>query len=217
MKKILIPMLILTVMTAACLPVAAPADNPAPQVDVQATIDSILKTAAAQTLAAQPTSTTASITETVTPTETPPPTDITVTLPTTSVPNLTTTPATATSGAVGDTTFTPPATDGTPSGEMTLTPTLGVLTYGTLPPAVPSSQVTLINKSKAQAYISLQLCDTEAKGAILEYPVQGTVKIKAPLGNYIYVVWVGGKQLTGTLKNNDGLKITIYKDKVVVQ
>jgi len=220
MKKILVPILVLTVMTAACLPVAAPVDS-APQVDANATIDSIVKTAAAQTLAAQPTSTTASVTETETPTETPPPTDITVTLPVTEAPNLTTTPATATSGPVGDTTITPTATGSTstPSGEITLTPTLGVLTYGTLPPAVPSNDVYLVNKSKAQAYISLQLCDTPAKGAILEYPVESTVKIKAPLGNYIYVVWVGGKQLTGTLKvtNNDDLKITIYKDKVVIQ
>ena len=93
-----------------------------------------------------------------------------------------------------------------------------MLTYGTLPPAVPSSTVYLVNKSKAQAYISLQLCDTEAAGAILEYPVQNTVKIKAPIGNYLYVVWVGGKKLTGTLKvrKNNDLSITIYKDKVVI-
>ena len=217
MKKILVPILALTVMTAACLPVATPPPS-APQVDTQATIDSIVNTAAAQTLAAQPTFTTTT-TDTATPTETPPPTDITVTLPGTGVPNLTTTPATATSGPVDDTTITSTPTAASSSGEITLTPTLGVLTYGTLPPAVPSSDVFLINKSKAQAYISLQLCDTDAKGAILEYPVEGTVKIKAPLGNYIYVVWVGGRQLVGTLKVSKGeeLKITIYKDKITIQ
>ena len=105
------------------------------------------------------------------------------------------------------------------TGEITLTPTLGVLTYGTLPPAVPSSTVYLINKSKAQAYISLQLYDTAAKGAILEYPVQATVKIKAPIGHYNYVVWVGGRKLIGMLKvsENNDLRITIYKDKVIIQ
>jgi len=215
MKKILIPILALTVMTAACLPVATPT-VPAPQVDTQATIDSIVNTAVALTQTAQPTSTSTPVIDTTTPSSTPPPTDITVTLETTLAPNLTTTPATATSGAEDTSTFTPTAAS---SGEITLTPTLGVLTYGTLPPAVPSSQVTLVNKSKAQAYISLQLCDTEAAGAILEYPVHSTVKVKAPLGNYIYVVWVGGRQLTGTLKVNSGsdLKITIYKDKVTIQ
>jgi len=217
MKKSLIFILSLMVMTAACLPAAAPTEAPASQVDLQATIESIVQTAAAQTLAAQPTST--SDPDTASPTMTLPPTDITVTLSTTSAPNLTTTPVTATSGPTEDPNITSTPTAETTTGEITLTPTLGVLTYGTLPPAVPSNTVYLVNKSKAQAYISLQLCDTEAKGAILEYPVQGTVKIKAPLGNYIYVVWVGGKKLTGTLKvdNNDDLRIIIYKDKVVIR
>jgi len=219
MKKTLILILSLAVITTACLPVAAPTEAPAPQVNLQATIDSIVQTAAAQTLAAQPTSTSAPATSTASPTMTLPPTDITVTLSTTSAPNLTTTPVTATSGPTDDPNTTSTPTAKTTTGEITLTPTLGVLTYGTLPPAVPSNTVYLVNKSKAQAYISLQLCDTEAKGAILEYPVQGTVKIKAPLGNYIYVVWVGGKKLTGTLKvnNNDELRIIIYKDKVVIR
>jgi hypothetical protein len=219
MKKILIPILALTVMTAACLPVAAPASNPAPQVDMQATIDSIVNTAAAQTLAAQPSPTTAPPTETKAATVEPSATNANTDAPTsTPAPNLTTTPATATSGAVDNTTVTSTATMAAP-GAITLTPTLGVLTYGTLPPAVPSSQVTLVNKSKTQAYISLQLYDTVAKGAILEYPVQNTVKIKAPLGNYVYVVWVGGRQLVGTLKVSKGeeLKITIYKDKITIQ
>lgn len=217
MKKILIPLLALTVITAACLPVATPT-APAPQVDTQATIDSIVNTAVALTHTAQPTATFTPVIDTTTPSNTPPPTDITETLETTLVPNLTTTPATATSGAVDPFTSTPTSTPAS-SGAITLTPTLGVLTYGTLPPAVPSSLVILVNKSKAQAYISLQLCDTEAAGAILEYPVHSTVKVKAPLGTYIYVVWVGGKQLSGTLKVNPGydLKITIYKDKVTIQ
>lgn len=219
MKKILIPILALTVMTAACLPVAAPA-QPAPQVDMQATIDSIVNTAAAQTLAAQPSPTIALPTETeVALVETSATIEVNDAPTSTSFPNLTTTPVTATSGAVDNSTITSTATIASTSGMITLTPTLGVLTYGTLPPAVPSSQVTLVNKSKAQVYISLQLCDTDAAGAILEYPVQSTVKIDAPIGNYIYVVWVGGKKLTGTLKVNlsDDLKITIYKDKVIVQ
>jgi len=217
-KKTFILILSLLVITTACLPVAAPTEAPAPQGDVQATIDSIVQTAAVQTLEAQPTLTTAPDTGTATPTMTSPLTDVTITLSTTPVPNLTTTPVTATSGPTGDPNITSTPTPET-TGGITLTPTLGVLTYGTLPPAVPSSTVYLVNKSKAQAYISLQLCDTEAAGAILEYPVQNTVKIKAPIGNYIYVVWVGGRQLTGTLKvnKNEDLRVTIYKDKVAIQ
>ncbi|HEY5730179.1 MAG TPA: hypothetical protein VIS72_09030 [Anaerolineales bacterium] len=216
MKRILVLVLVI-VTIGACLPVSA---NPVPQVDTQATINAIVQTSAARTIAAQPSPTTAPPTETGTPVVAPshtPTTDITETPSSSPAPNLTTTPGTATPGPGDNPTITSTMT-GT-SGIITLTPTLGILTYGTLPPAVPSSQVTLINKSKSQAYISLQLGDTVAKGAIIEYPVQGTVKIKAPLGNYVYVVWVGGRQFTGTLKvnKNEELTIIIFKDKVEIR
>ena len=217
MKKILIPIILFAVITGACLPVAAPSDS-APQVDSQATIDSIVKTAAAETLAAQPSPTPVPATLTASPTETVPPTDVTVTLSTTPAPNLTTTPATATAGTAVDNpniTVTPNANT---SGEITLTPTLGILTYGTLPPAVPSADITLVNKSKAQAYISLQN-DPPKEVTILEYPVNKQVSIKAPLGYYLYVVWVGGRKIVGefVLHHDDNIKIIIYKDRVVVQ
>jgi len=217
MKKILIPVVLIMVITGACLPVAAPSDS-APQVDTQATIDSIVKTAAAETLAAQPSPTTAPPTLTASPTETVPPTHITVTLDTTAAPNLTTTPATATSGAGDNPGITVTSTANT-SGGITLTPTLGILTYGTLPPAVPSADITLVNKSKAEAYISLQNYPRNKEVAILEYPVKKQVSVKAPLGYYLYVVWVGGRQIVGefVLHSNDDIKIIIYKDKVVIQ
>jgi len=132
------------------------------------------------------------------------------------MPNLTTTPATATSGP-GDlitATFTPTAALGLP----TLTPTLGVLTYGTLPPANrPYTQITLINKAKRQAYISLQVV-TDQGYTIIEYPVKGTVKVKIPTGSYTYVVWVGGRQIVGYFNVSKGTEptLTIFKDKVVI-
>lgn len=213
MKKILTPILLLLVLTSACLPVAAPVDSP-PQVDSQATIDSIVRTAAAQTLAAQPSPTTLPITDTATPSETP--THVTVTITDTPASNLTTTPATAT---VGTQNLTVSATQPSSSGNPTLTPTLGILKYGTLPPAVPSADITLVNKSNAQAYISLQNYPKDKEVAILEYPVEKLVKVKAPLGYYLYVVWVGGRKIVGefVLHENDDLKITIYKDRVTVQ
>ena len=210
MKKFLLVTLSLMVITSACLPVSAP------QVDTQATIDSIVKTAAAQTLAAQPTLTTAPPTDTVTAVVEPSfTTEINDEPSPTPVPNLTTTPATATAG-----TENPAVTTTQPSsGNPTLTPTLGILTYGTLPPAVPWTEITLVNKSKAQAYISLQNYPKNRDVAILEYPVANQVKVKAPLGYYLYVVWVGGRKIVGefVLHDGDDLKITIYKDKVTVQ
>jgi hypothetical protein len=216
MKKILIPVLLLMVITGACFAVAPTIDT-VPQVDTQATIDSLVNVAATQTAAALPSPATVPVLDTATSTASSVPTHVTVTLSATPAPNLTTTPVTATSGTFQ------PVTTGTQtaslSGSITVTPTLGILTYGTLPPAVPSAGITILNKSKAQAYISLQNYPTDRGVAILEYPVKKRVSVKAPLGYYVYVVWVGGRQITGefTLHKNDDLTITIYKDKVTVQ
>lgn len=169
----------------------------------------------------------------VPPTDTPPPTETPVLL------NPSVTPASASTTAAGDATVTaapnltstvvtstePPAnqtitTTATPAaGQATLTPTLGVLTFGTLPPSVPFNDITLWNRSKAQAYISLQVTTSEGYFTIIEYPVEGQVKIKAPLGSYIYVAWVGGNKMTGSfrLTATDSLVITLFKDKVVVK
>ncbi|HAV76161.1 MAG TPA: hypothetical protein DCX53_02295 [Anaerolineae bacterium] len=221
MKKFLVPIILLTVISGACLPLAAPVDS-APQVDSQATLDSIVKTSEVQTLAALPSPTVAPVTPTeasiVEPTRT---LEVFEAPSSSPIPNLTTTPATATLGTENPTSQ--PVTTGTQatssSGTITLTPTLGILTYGTLPPAVPSAGITLINKSRVQAYISLQNYPPDRPAAILEYPVKKQVNVSAPLGYYIYVVWVGGRQINGefTLHKNDDLTITIYKDKVVIQ
>jgi hypothetical protein len=88
-----------------------------------------------------------------------------------------------------------------------------------LPPAVPSAEITLVNKSNTQAYISLQNYPKDKEVAILEYPVEKQIKVDAPLGYYLYVVWVGGRKIVGefVLQGDDNLKITIYKDRVTVQ
>jgi len=214
MKKILI--LTLVAIIASSCSVFSTGQNPASNVDTQATIDAIVKKAAEQTLAAQPSPTTVPPTDTATPVLSSPSltTEVTTDVPSsTPAPNLTTTPATATSGTT-QAEFTATATASL--GGPTLTPTLGVLKYGTLPPAVPSAKVTIVNKSKAQAYISLQRRPPDDNVAILEYPVKKEVKVNAPLGYYLYVVWVGGREIIGEfrLHNGDDLTITIYKDKV---
>lgn len=119
---------------------------------------------------------------------------------------------TTTVGAVTDT----PTAISFPSS-VTPTPTNGILTYGTLPPAVPSAEVILRNKSEAEAYISLQ---NQAKnGAILEYPVDKSISIRAPLGQYFYVAWVGGKKMTGSfeLGRKETVTITMFKDRINIQ
>jgi hypothetical protein len=105
------------------------------------------------------------------------------------------------------------------SGQITPIWTLAIRTYGTLPPAVPFSYVTLINKAKAEAYISLQVTMPDGSYSIIEYPVEGRVRIKAPVGSYLYVAWVGGRKMVGEfrLRHNDDLSITLFKDSVVIK
>lgn len=205
---------VLALSLGACLPFSL-TPGPEPTVNAAGTVNAV-NTAVAQTLAAQPTLTSAPLTDTPTPilaspvpATTEPPTD-TPTL----VPNLTTTPVTATLGTL-DLAFT--ATPAT--GQTTLIPTLTIRTYGTLPPAVPSSAIRLINKSKAEAYISLQVTMPDGRYSIIEYPVERTVTIQAPLGSYLYVAWVGGNKMVGEFRlfRDERLSITLFKDKVVVE
>ncbi len=201
MKKVLLVFLS-AFMLAGCgfIPTPAP---PAPTVEVPNT-----PTVAVPTETVQPTETVVPVTETFTATAEP--VDPTVTQEPQA--NLTTTPATATNESVVLTTTTTAI-----SFAATATPTLGVLTYGTLPPAVPYNTVVLTNKSKAQAYISMQQQD--GKEAILEYPVQGRLYVDAPIGQYIYVAWVGGNKMTGKFRvdSSSTLYITIFKDRIVIE
>ena len=219
MKKFTVLVLVCAFALGACLP-ATTTNNPAPAVDVAGTVDSIANTAVAATLTAQPSPTTAPVQDTATspivdasPTDTP----TTVVNTDTPLPNLTTTPATVTDGpAPADTvsTSTPTLVPGAP----TLTPTLGVMTYGTLPPANrPYTTITLVNKSKRQAYVSLQVV-TDQGYTIIEYPVKKTVRVKIPTGAYTYVVWVGGRQIVGyfNVSKCSAPTLTIYQDKVTV-
>lgn len=192
----------------------------------QPTVDGIGLTQASiqsnptQTATAQPTVTTVAVTDTATgtsaaPTASPLPSE-TATPEASPVPNLTTTPATATEFAFDPLSVT--STLAVP-GLGTITPTPGVLTYGTLPPLVPFSQINLVNRSKVQTYLSLQVTTVQGGSTILEYPVYGRIKVKAPLGYYLYVAWVGGNKMVGnfTLHEDEELTITLYKDRVEIK
>ena len=105
-----------------------------------------------------------------------------------------------------------------PAGSASETPTLGVRTYGTLPPLVPFAHITLINRAKAEAYISLHV-DLDGSNTVIEYPVNGTILIQAPLGFYRYVAWVGGREMVGEfrLKKDQDLTIILYKDRIEIK
>ena len=224
MKKTFILGLIVAFALGACVlptiptPNTGSTPNTGATADVAGTVDALLKTAVAQTLTAQPTITSAPATDTPITFVEASPIPITTESPTatlTSIADLTTTPATATSGPA-DAAFTATLAAANPA---TLIPTLTIRLYGTLPPAVPSGDITLINKSKTEAYISLQVTSIDGRYAIIEYPVVGTISIKAPTGFYLYVAWVGGNKMVGNfrLRGNEDLSIILYKDKVVIQ
>lgn len=220
MKKIVIATLALS-MLSACLPFI-PTQGPAPSappVDIAGTTQAGAQTSVAQTLTALPTITAPPATDTppvAVPSDTPTLVPETPTL----VPNLTTTPVTATAGTVlpGVTTT---STLAVPPAAATLTaiPTLTIRTYGTLPPAVPYASVTLVNRARTEAYISLQVNTAQGGPTIIEYPVEGTVRIQAPTGFYLYVAWVGGRKLVGEfrLRSTDELTITLFRDRVEIK
>jgi hypothetical protein len=221
MKKsvvVLGSMLALLLGSCSQIPGFTPTPGTGPTVDSAATSDALFKTAVAQTLTAQPTATSTSVPNTVTPV-------IPVASPTlvpsdtpaasaTSTTDLTTTPVTATLAPANMT-----ATATLPAGQVTAIWTLAVRLYGTQPPLVPFSHITLINKAKAEAYISLHVDLPEGGNSVIEYPVKGTIKIEAPVGLYSYVAWVGGNKMVGNfrLRHDDDLSIILYRDKVVIR
>jgi hypothetical protein len=230
MKKSLFVVLILSLALSACLPaflqqpIANNGTGEAPQVNIQETAAAMAGTMAAQTIAALPTPTLAALNKVVAVSPT-----STSTLPATINPNIlvtttmltvnpTASPVTGTATIVPVNTATQTPTPGS-SGLATPTVTLHVRFYGTLPPNLPFGSITLSNKSKAEAYISLLCKTTDGYTTILEYPVKGTFDINAPAGKYTYVTWVGGNKMTGafSLGKTQERFITLYKDKVSIE
>lgn len=219
---------VIALLLGACQNIFTPTVAPGPTVDSAATANSQFNTAVAQTLTAQPPVTVVPVTNTATavvpvasPTLPPSATGPAVTSTATPVVDLTNTGATATVNIPTATNLPP---NGTPTatlvaGQVTAIWTLAIREYGTLPPAVPFSQVTLVNKANTEAYISLQVTMPDGKYSIIEYPVEGRVKIQAPVGSYLYVAWVGGRKMVGNFKlsHDDDLTITLYRDKIEVK
>jgi hypothetical protein len=129
---------------------------------------------------------------------------------------------TATSLSAGTVTAgTPGAATLTPNLALSATPTetLHPRQYGTMPPNLPSGDITLINESRAEVYVSLQCTTKDGFVTIIEYPVGRRVVTSAPAGEYIYVVHVGGNKIVGefVLGSSQNLTMTIYKDRVAIK
>jgi hypothetical protein len=226
-KNVLVLGLLLSFLLGSC-GIFTPTPPTGPTVDSAATSDALFKTAVAETLTARPTLPAPSISDTPTVTlESPSPVVPATDTPTTgsqgspTPADLTAISATGTSdvptATLGPSNGTTSTTATLVSGQVTAIWTLAVRKYGTLPPAVPFRHITLVNKAKAEAYISLHV-DLDGSNTVIEYPVEGRIKIEAPVGFYNYVVWVGGRKMVGEFKlRNDDLTITLFKDKVVIK
>jgi hypothetical protein len=133
--------------------------------------------------------------------------------------------------------FTPtslPETAGSPTGSPV---PLGTVTLATSPEAaatatlvepisldkLPSDtvykRVRIDNESHAQMDISLHCTTHQGLHTILEYTNVRNLTIEAPEGDYVYVVYVGGRQIVGSfsLRHVTSAYITVYKDHVTVR
>lgn len=226
-KTVLVLASVLLVMSGACsqIPGLTPTPGTAPTIDPE----SQFQTAVAQTLTARPSDTPIASPSPVLPAtetpgfETPAPlnTDTPPAETPTQIIDLSATSVTATgNGTVPTATAFPAGTITATLAQGQVTPvwTLAVRTYGTLPPAVRYSNITLINRANTEAYISLQVTMPDGNYSIIEYPVEGRITIQAPVGSYLYVTWVGGRKMVGEfrLRNDDDLSITLFRDRVVI-
>lgn len=206
--------LALALLLSACVPALPNLQQPdnAPTVDSQATNNALATVQVEETLNALPTPTLEPATDTPEPTVTDTPV-LAATGTFTPDPNVSVT------ASVTETAFTAtPTITGTPF-TPTPTETLHPRFYGTLPPAIPYGKVTLINKSKAEAYISLDCTTVDGYTTIIEYPVAGRKRVSAPAGSYTYVAWIGGREFEGwfNLGKSNEVEITLFKDKVAIK
>ncbi len=212
MKKLLLVASSLSLILSACMPAFLEQTiNPAPSPSMEATVP-VTNTAVVQALESQPTATLA-------PTDvaTPRPTNTNSPLPPTETPSLT---PTQTGTLATSTPITPgPGTPSLTSTPVTFTATLGFQSYGTLPPLVPSGKLLLMNKSHAQAYISLQCINKEGTLSIMEFPVSKWTEVKVPSGKCDYVAWVGGREFVGKFSLDTGGQrtITLYKNRIKIK
>jgi hypothetical protein len=219
MKKVFFLLTALCLTLSACMPAVfqtnAASPVPISETDLEATVaisvQQTLQSLPSPTLA--PSNTAVILIETSTPPQVTP-------IPTgTQNPILLTLTAalgtgTVIAGTPGISTVIPnPAISATPTG------TLHPQHYGTMPPNLPSGDITLINESRAEVYVSLQCTTKDGYVTIIEYPVGRRVTTSAPAGEYIYVVWVGGNKIVGefVLGSSQNLTMTIYKDRVGIK
>ena len=227
MKKVFL-LTAFCLIISACMPAflqtsVPPTSAPVSDTDLEATaavqVEQTLQSLPSPTLA--PSNTAVLAMDTNTPTPIPP----TGTATETQNPILLTLTATLGTGTVTPGTNVPGGAPGTPTitpnpaFSATPTQTLHPQHYGTMPPNLPFGEITLINSSRAEVYVSLQCTTKDGYTTNIEYPVGRKVEVDAPAGRYVYVVWVGGNKIVGkfALDKFQELTLTIFKDRVQIK
>jgi hypothetical protein len=87
-----------------------------------------------------------------------------------------------------------------------------------LPPGTVYKSVRIENRSRSQMDISLHCTTLRGLQTVLEYGGVKNLTVQAPEGRYVYVVYVGGRQLVGSfeLLAAPSLTITVYADRVAI-
>lgn len=182
-----------------CLP-ATPQGPAAPTADLDATAAVFASTLLAQTVAPGPL-----FTPTIGITFTP-------------IPHGSPTAGTSTPTATASLTVTaasPTARTATPGATAASS---GPVVIGELPANTPFGTIRLENRSKTGVSVSLHCTTNKGYQTIMEYDVYRRTIIEAPLGRYVYVVYIGGHKFVGSFTYGQAspLTITFYRDKVVV-
>ncbi len=111
---------------------------------------------------------------------------------------------------------------GTPLANTTVSATIvpgELVSLDKLPSSTIYETIVINNNSETEVDISLHCTTIHGLQTVLEYIHVRHLTIQAPQGNYVYVVYVGGKMLSGgfPLLTQFKKSITIYKDRVVIQ
>ena len=87
-----------------------------------------------------------------------------------------------------------------------------------LPPGTLYKRIHIENRSRKQMDISLHCTTLRGLQTVLEYANVKNLSVEAPDGNYIFVVYAGGRQMIGSfsLLTVPSLTITVYADRVAV-
>jgi LysM repeat protein len=117
---------------------------------------------------------------------------------------------------VGQVLYIPPSS-GSPTYPVGTPATAPVpLSYGTVPAGTKYGNVSLVNKSFGDVYVSLQGTTRDGTHVIREYPVRGSMTVKVPAAWYVYVAWVGGVKYEGQFNlGQDGDRTITFYDKKV--